>query len=105
VDSAFYNCRALTNVTIPNSVTEIGEYAFCGCHALTNVTIPDSVQSIEHDAFHNCENLEKVYISKNSMLDLSQVFDESVEVIRCNPQEINRMLQSNTNGQMTPKLR
>ena len=28
---AFYNCKNLTDVTIPNSVTNIGEYTFSGC--------------------------------------------------------------------------
>ncbi len=28
---AFYNCRYLTSVEIPNSVTSIGSYAFCYC--------------------------------------------------------------------------
>ncbi|WP_197715126.1 leucine-rich repeat protein [Prevotella melaninogenica] len=27
----YFNCSALTSVTIPNSVTTIGEYAFAGC--------------------------------------------------------------------------
>lgn len=32
--SAFYNCRSLTSVTIPKSVTSIGENAFSGCDNL-----------------------------------------------------------------------
>ena len=31
------------DVIIPDGVTAIGDKAFCGCNALTNVTIPESV--------------------------------------------------------------
>ena len=39
---AFHFC-ALTEITIPNSVTYIGEDAFRGCNALTRVTLPNSI--------------------------------------------------------------
>ena len=39
-------CSSLTSVTIPNSVTSIGDYAFWYCTSLTSVTIPNSVTSI-----------------------------------------------------------
>ena len=49
-DSTFVECTSLTSVTIPNSVTSIGNYAFYHS-SLTSVTIPNSVTSIGDLAF------------------------------------------------------
>ena len=53
----FYSCKGLTSVTIPTSVTSIGDFSFCGCSGLTSVTIPTSVTSIGYRAFSACSNI------------------------------------------------
>ena len=39
--SAFRECRSLTSVNLPNSVTTIREYAFSKCSSLTSLIIPN----------------------------------------------------------------
>ena len=82
-DSAFSRCSALTEISIPSTVSSIGSYAFSGCALreveipqgitsiqsrtfqyctqLTKITIPDSVTSVETCAFDNCPVLKTVY--------------------------------------------
>ena len=61
-DSAFERCFSLTSITIPNSVTSIEGGAFSYCSGLTSVTIPDSVTSIGNAAFSYCSGLTSVTI-------------------------------------------
>lgn len=56
-NSAFWLCSSLTNINIPNSVTNIGYEAFCLCKSLTCIYIPDSVTTIDSGAFGNCNNI------------------------------------------------
>ena len=67
---AFYYCRDLTSIYIPNSVTTIRDNAFWGCTSLTTINIPNSVTSIGAEVFHNCTNLTDINIS-NSITSIS----------------------------------
>ena len=61
-EKAFYECKELTSVTIPQSVSSIGAYAFYGCISLSNVTIPHKVTSIGDYTFANCRSLTNFII-------------------------------------------
>ena len=63
---AFYVCSSLTSITIPNSVTSIGDYAFYVCSSLTSITIPNSVTSIGDYAFYACSSLTSINVSDNN---------------------------------------
>lgn len=53
---------SLTSVTIPDSVTSIGNGTFCGCISLTSVALPDSVMIIGDYTFDSCSNLANITI-------------------------------------------
>ena len=63
-DSAFYEDYALTSITIPDTVTSIGD-AFENDYALTSITIPNSVTSIGDFAFNNDTVLASVTIGNS----------------------------------------
>lgn len=56
----FGDCKALSSIKIPDTVTTIGIGAFSGCKSLTTIAIPERVTSIGGNAFTNCENLTSV---------------------------------------------
>ena len=59
---AFWNCRSLTKVTIPEGVTSIKDSTFRYCISLTEVNIPKSVETIGDEAFQFCDSLTEVTI-------------------------------------------
>ena len=61
-DGAFYACRTLNSVTIPNSVTYIGDTAFYSCDDLTTVDIGNAVTRIGDGAFFRCSFLSSITI-------------------------------------------
>lgn len=60
--NAFKGCGAEFN--IPKNITCISDYAFAGCGGLKNVTIPDSVTVIGQGAFENSD-IESITMGNN----------------------------------------
>ena len=59
-DRAFASCAYITEISIPEGVTEIGVRAFYSCRSLISFELPDSVKGICDDAFFACEGLTSV---------------------------------------------
>ncbi|MCH5143430.1 MAG: leucine-rich repeat protein, partial [Clostridiales bacterium] len=91
---AFMYCASLESISIPESVTKVGNFAFeyctnltsvefgensqlasisCGmfekCSSLKSIKVPDSVTYINDNAFEYCTNLESVTFGENSQLN------------------------------------
>ncbi len=62
---AFSECRWLTSVSMPNTVTFIGNGAFEECISLKNISMSDSIESIGSSAFAGCTSLNGVTIPKS----------------------------------------
>lgn len=88
-DDAFKNCKSLTSVVIPNSITVIGGHsayyfresyinscgAFMGCENLTSVSIGNKVKSIGSYVFSNCKSLTSITIPNSVETIGSRAFE------------------------------
>ena len=84
--NAFYNTTCLTSLTISNSVTSIGSAAFFNCSGLSgSLTIPNSITLIDISAFSNCTGLVSLTIGNSVTSINSDAFNNcsAISLITC----------------------
>lgn len=64
-DNAFESCKSLKNVKFSKNLKIIGYAAFRHCSSLQYLNIPDSVMYIEEVAFSNCTDLKSIKLGAN----------------------------------------
>ena len=66
--NAFYDCAALTDVTLNGTFTEIPDHCFTGCEGILRFTCNAPITTIGHNAFSNAmENLQSFKITTNTL--------------------------------------
>ena len=73
IGQSAFNGTDITGVTIPNSITGIGESAFENCSSLAEIEIPEGVRSINKRTFYNCTSLQKIVIP----VSVSNIYNEA----------------------------
>lgn len=66
---AFYGFELLTDVVVPDSVTQIGSYAFYDCKNILSISIENNVTEIGSYAFYGCKNMQSLSLG-NGVTDI-----------------------------------
>ena len=90
---AFQCCDGLTNVTIPGSVTSVSEWAFSLCRNMSSVTLQEGVKEIGKNAFYRCDKLKKITIPASLAHIHSQAFSDCPQVESFDISPDNKALQ------------
>ena len=71
---AFYNCRSLEGITIPDKVLTIGVGAFSGCNTIEEIRLPIHITIIDRITFSYCKNLKLIVIPDSVTSIMSMAF-------------------------------
>ena len=84
-DRAFYTCKSLKTIKIPSGVTAIPDYCFNHCLSLESVTIPEGVTTIGDGAFFGCNLKELTLPSTVTMIEIGAFLSNNrCQSITCN---------------------
>ncbi len=71
---SFQYCHFLQSVSLPNTITSIGDCAFAGCDNLPSIDIPESVTELGSGVFSKCTKLSKIAIPEGITTLREQMF-------------------------------
>ena len=75
-EAAFNECVNLTAISLPDGITSIGAGAFTSCEKLTSIVLPSSLTTIDYTVFMGCTNLQSVTIPNSVTTIKSYAFME-----------------------------
>ena len=64
-ERAFYDCKSLRNIFMPNTVTSVGTYAFYNCSAMDSIILSDALTTLPTNMCYECTNLSYIQLPKN----------------------------------------
>lgn len=77
---AFYNCRILTSIIIPESITVIPTECFQACNKLSNIILHDKISSLGANAFQGCSLIKSINLSNTLTSIGNQCFKDCSEL-------------------------
>ena len=75
-DSAFWKCRGLTSVSLPEGLIAIADYSFYQCAKLPSVSLPAGVTTIGYRAFYECAGLSSLTLPEGLVAIGEEAFSD-----------------------------
>lgn len=95
-DYAFYRCNNLVSLKLGVGLTEIGKYAFAGCYKLTELSIPNNVTTINQYAFNSCSGLTTLTLGSGIETLGTYAFSDGGKLTTINTYAVNPPYIDNT---------
>ena len=81
-DCLFEDLFGLQEVSLPDTLEEIGDQAFCGCGNLKTISFPEGLKDIGKSAFWDCDTLEEITLPATLESIGSEAFGDCGELRR-----------------------
>lgn len=85
---AFYGCSKLNSIELPERITSIEDMAFYDCSSLRSIELPGSINSIGGAVFIGCKSLASITVNSDNLVYASKdgiLYDKDIKTIICCP--------------------